>query len=849
MASAVVALASHHLDPTMSPAPINPIRQEETAPPPKGDVDCEIAIGGDDGEREERGGGGGRDSGQPERRRRKSRSDGTVVKKKVGGYILGDVIGEGSFAKVRLGTHILTQEQVAVKVIDKKLIANREYVRKNLRREATVLQKMRHNNITRLYEVLETASNYYLVMELAEGGTFMTFLCKRRKLSERETRKYIRQLVTAVDHMHHLDVIHRDIKIENFLLDNDQNLKVIDFGLSNILGYDGLLRTQCGSPAYAAPEIFCNSSYGPAVDIWSIGVNMYAMLTGELPFVVDPPNNMTKLHSRIMQGATIPDTLTKDCRYLLQRLLEPKELDRIKLPDIMRHPWMNRGYSRRLYPSRFEDSTPKPEVDQRIIKALVQCGHHEDILTECVRENRPTPENAAYCLLAKRIAMGWGYPESSNGNTSALESDRSEMVSVLTGVGVDDAMEAESDEKPSQVVALRRPISGRGTRSMAAKEQNKELENKLKSERLKIESINSAIEKTQKNHISPTKREIQDDMRKAWSKLQTKPNKNEESSNDHDKTDIVNKSTNVEKSDMNVIESKMDTGEEPKSRTKHIRRASDNQATSHQISRRPHNSLPSKPITAPRPNFVSPLENNTCMFIVNGKITAPDQMRGRSAGRNAAHLTGKRHSLHGGEKIVYTTRSLERAKTVPAVNIERSETKNGTEDLSSSSAPDKECSMDTNFSQFNAPYQAHNAFPVHRLGNGFTRPPQAHRHPSRYMPSSLSASVVASATHPPPYHHTQHLHYHVNRQSALRRSRPHHQRSLTAPLVNNRSHSPLPFPTPSQGSASSGERGSGAPAKAVAWQDPPATVVNGKPRNIRLRQRELPNIKGFVGYM
>nr|XP_054752927.1 serine/threonine-protein kinase MARK2-like [Lytechinus pictus] len=849
MASAVVALASHHLDPTMSPAPINPIRQEETALQPKGNVDCEIALVGDDGERKEERGGGGRDSGQPERRRRKSRSDGTVVKKKVGGYILGDVIGEGSFAKVRLGTHILTQEQVAVKVIDKKLIANREYVRKNLRREAAVLQKMRHNNITQLYEVLETASNYYIVMELAEGGTFMTFLCKRKKLSERETRRYIRQLVTAVDHMHHLDVIHRDIKIENFLLDNDQNLKVIDFGLSNILGYDGLLRTQCGSPAYAAPEIFCNSSYGPAVDIWSIGVNMYAMLTGELPFVVDPPNNMSKLHSRIMQGATIPDTLTKDCRDLLQRLLEPKELDRIKLPDIMRHPWMNRGYSRRLYPSRFEDSTPKPEVDQRIIKALVQCGHHEDILTECVRDNRPTPENAAYCLLAKRIAMGWGYPESSNGNTSALESDRSEMVSVLTGVGVDDAMEAESDEKPSQVVALRRPISGRGTRSMAAKEQNNELESKLKSERLKIESINSAIEKTQKNHISPTKREIQDDLRKAWSKLQTKPNKNEESPNDYDKTDSVHKSTNIEKSDMNVTESKMDTGEEPKSRTKHIRRASDNQATSLQISRRPNNSFPTKPITAPRPNFVSPLQNNTCMFIVNGKITAPDQMRGRSAGRNAAHLTGKRHSLHGVEKVVYTTRSLERAKTVPAVNIERSETKNGTEDPTSTSAPDKECSMDTKFSQFNAPYQAHNAFPVHRLGNGFARPPQMHRHPSRYLPSSLSASAVASATHPPPYHHAQHLQYHVNRHSALRRSRPHHQRSLTAPLVNNRSHSPLPFPTPSQGSASSGERGSGAPAKAVAWQDPPATVVNGTPRNIRLRQRELPNIKGFVGYM
>lgn len=392
-----------------------------------------------------------------------------------------------------------------------------------------------------------------------------------------------------------------------------------------------------------------------------------------------------------------------DCRDLLRRLLEPKELDRIKLPDIMRHPWMNRGYSRRLYPSRFEDSTPKPLVDQRIIKALVQCGHQEDILTECVQENRPTSENAAYCLLAKRIAMGWGYPESNN----VLDSDRSEMVSVLTGVGVDDTMEVEHEEKPSPVLALRRPISGRGTRSMAAKEQNFDMENKLKSERMKLESTNSPIEKTPKNYVSPTKREIQEDMRKAWSKLQTNSKNSDESTKDHSKNNSV-KSTNSEGSDMNSTGSKMDTGEAPKSKTKYVQKVPDNKTTSH-LPRRVHSSLPAKTRTMPSLNVAPSLQNNTCIFIVNGKVTAPDQMVGRSAGRNAAQMPGKRHSFHGGEKMIYTKRGLERAKTVPAVHIESLDTKNGSNDPSAG-VPDKETSMDTQISELQAPYQPHSKY-------------------------------------------------------------------------------------------------------------------------------------------
>ncbi|XP_072036004.1 uncharacterized protein [Amphiura filiformis] len=336
----------------------------------------------------------------------------THAKKKVGGYLIGDTVGEGSFAKVRSATHILTQERVAIKIIDKKLIAKRDYVRRNLRREAAMLQKLRHPYISQLYEVMETSNNYYLVLEFADGGEFMKYLCEKRRLSERECRKYIRQLVSAVDHMHRVDIIHRDIKVENFLLDEDMNLKVIDFGLSNILGPDGLLSTQCGSPAYAAPEIFCNSSYGPAVDVWSIGVNMYAMLTGELPFVVDPPNNMTKLHARILQGCNIPVHLTKDCQDLLGKLMTIGERERITIHGIMKHPWINRGYSHHLKPStntgKLQDTI---NVDEHILSSMKDCGYNEDDVKETVLANKPLSENASYYLMIKRLNKGWGYPE------------------------------------------------------------------------------------------------------------------------------------------------------------------------------------------------------------------------------------------------------------------------------------------------------------------------------------------------------------------------------------------------------------------------------------------------------
>nr|XP_006811871.1 PREDICTED: SNF1-like protein kinase ssp2-like [Saccoglossus kowalevskii] len=315
----------------------------------------------------------------------------TYKKKKVGNYILGETIGSGSFAKVRLGTHILTDEKVAIKVIDKKLIEKREYTKRNLHREAVMLQRLKHPNIVQLYEVLETSNNYYLILELADGGELMKYLCDKQRFTERESRKFMRQLVSAVDHMHQAGVIHRDIKVENFLMDKDLNLKIIDFGLSNMLSSDGVLRTQCGSPAYAAPEIFSNATYGPAVDVWSIGVNMYAMLTGELPFKVEPPSSISKLHSCILQGCRIPHTLTKDCKDLLGKMLTLSETSRITLREIMKHPWMNRGYSSLLYPTKYP--VKYDDIDKSVVSKMAEHGYDPENVVAMVTQNKPVAAN------------------------------------------------------------------------------------------------------------------------------------------------------------------------------------------------------------------------------------------------------------------------------------------------------------------------------------------------------------------------------------------------------------------------------------------------------------------------
>lgn len=324
--------------------------------------------------------------------------------KRVGHYLLGRKLGEGSFAKVKEGLHTLTGQKVAIKVIDKKKAKEDAYVSKNMRREGKLLQMIIHPNIIQLYELMETENSYYLVTELCEGGDLMDYICARKFLSEACTRKFIRQIISAVDYLHRIGILHRDLKIENLLLDKNLNIKLIDFGLSNYTKSE-LCITQCGSPAYAAPELLAHKKYGSKVDVWSIGVNMYAMLTGNLPFTVEP-FNIKSLYNKMMKNEMnpIPDHLSKSGEDLLRRLLNPDPLKRISLKEAMEHPWINEGYSNVLKPFPYPNKPTEDQVNPTILRYMnSNMEFSVSEVAENIKSNKPSSSLATYYLLLNKV--------------------------------------------------------------------------------------------------------------------------------------------------------------------------------------------------------------------------------------------------------------------------------------------------------------------------------------------------------------------------------------------------------------------------------------------------------------
>ncbi|RXM92900.1 Hormonally up-regulated neu tumor-associated kinase-like A [Acipenser ruthenus] len=329
--------------------------------------------------------------------------------KRVGNYLIGRKLGEGSFAKVREGLHVTTGEKVAIKVIDKKKAKKDSYVTKNLRREGQIQQMIRHPNITQLLDILETENSYYLVMELCPGGNLMHKICEKKRLEEYEAQKYIRQLVMAVEHLHRAGVVHRDLKIENLLLDEENNIKLIDFGLSNcagILGYSDPFSTQCGSPAYAAPELLSRKKYGPKVDVWSIGVNMYAMLIGTLPFTVEP-FSLRALHQKMVDKEMnpLPVHLSPAAVNMLRNLLEPDPTKRPNIQQALAEQWLNENYQGKpLYRTPYPNRIHMKELNQSVLLHMTEkLGYKHSEVVNAVISNRACHTLTVYFLLNKKL--------------------------------------------------------------------------------------------------------------------------------------------------------------------------------------------------------------------------------------------------------------------------------------------------------------------------------------------------------------------------------------------------------------------------------------------------------------
>ncbi|XP_075940852.1 uncharacterized protein LOC142942433 [Anarhichas minor] len=331
--------------------------------------------------------------------------------KRVGSYLVGKMINKGSFAKVMEGLHIGTGEKVAIKVIDKKKARQDSYVLKNMKREPRIHQMVRHPHIVVLLETLETENSYYMAMELCAGGDLMDRICERKRLEEREVLHYTRQILSAVEHLHKHGIVHRDLKIENFLLDEHNNIKIVDFGLSNTLKAESLflelLNTQCGSPAYAAPELLAHRKYGPKVDVWSVGVSMFAMLTGTLPFTVEP-FNIKQLHQKMVNGeiSSIPSDISKGAVSFVLSLLEPDPAKRPSVRAAMEDRWFNEGPAKKPLHTHFHKNRLCPEdLNSSVLAYMTETlGYSLSEITHTLTINRPSAIMASYHLLLNKLS-------------------------------------------------------------------------------------------------------------------------------------------------------------------------------------------------------------------------------------------------------------------------------------------------------------------------------------------------------------------------------------------------------------------------------------------------------------
>ncbi|KAH7279953.1 hypothetical protein KP509_37G045000 [Ceratopteris richardii] len=312
-------------------------------------------------------------------------------------YQIGKAIGIGSFGKVRVAQHVSTGYKVAVKILSKRKIKMTNMEEK-VTREIKILKLFMHPHIIRLYEAIDTPADIFLVMEHVNNGELFDYIVEKGRLSDDEARRFFQQIISGVEYCHRNMVVHRDLKPENLLLDSEYNVKIADFGLSNVM-YDGhFLKTSCGSPNYAAPEVISGKLYaGPEVDVWSCGVILYALLCGSLPF---DDENIPNLFKKIKDGIyTLPSHLSAGAKDLILRMLLVDPLKRITIPEIKQHPWFRVHLPRYLAVPPEDISQQVKRVDEDIVQEVIRLGFSRKDVIESLQARIQNEASVAYYLI------------------------------------------------------------------------------------------------------------------------------------------------------------------------------------------------------------------------------------------------------------------------------------------------------------------------------------------------------------------------------------------------------------------------------------------------------------------
>ena len=255
----------------------------------------------------------------------------------VGPYILKAAIGQGAFATVYMAQHSETNKCCVCKVVPRSRLADPS-VSARFEKEMHINRRLNHPGVVQFYDLLSDDTNFYVVMELCPNGDLYEHILQNGHLQEYEAKVYFRQILEALAYLHAMGVSHRDIKLENLLVDQFGHVKISDFGLSNFM-QNGLVETPCGSPCYVSPECLSGQPYdGATTDIWSAGVVLFAMVTGRLPWT---QRNQIELFRQIRTGDySVPEDLSPQCRDLIERLMQVDPIERITIEDALEHPWM-----------------------------------------------------------------------------------------------------------------------------------------------------------------------------------------------------------------------------------------------------------------------------------------------------------------------------------------------------------------------------------------------------------------------------------------------------------------------------------------------------------------------------